>query len=323
MQQPQQQQLVLVQEIDTYVQEFKTRNSYNLNEAREIGYAKQIIEDPRKSFTKQMALKAPQSLKNAIMNVADLGITLSPALNLAYLVPMDNMINLFVSYRGMARLAELDGGIVAVQASLVYEKDTFETRGVFEKPLHSFSPFQDRGEVIGVYCVALLPDGTYMPEIMSRKECLAIRDRSKIWMKSKSGPWLTDEGEMLKKTVIKRAAKLWPTKGERLAKAIAHADLTEGLDSIEDAVIVEDVKSNNEEFLKDEKSKKDLIEHIRNKFTILTHNKELKEKQEFFFEHTGVPSSNYLKQFLLEKLIKLDEKLNKMIKENEKDEDIY
>ncbi|WP_322846604.1 recombinase RecT [Pseudomonas sp. B33.4] len=55
-------------------------------------------------------------------------------------------------------------------------------------------------------------------------EVIAIRDRSEAWKayikdNSKLCPWVTDPGEMTKKTCVKQAYKYWP-KTDRLEKAI-------------------------------------------------------------------------------------------------------
>ena len=49
---------------------------------------------------------------------------------------------------------------------------------------------------------------------MPIEDIYSIRDRSKAWQaykrKNTSCPWVTDEGEMIRKTVIRRAYKMWP-----------------------------------------------------------------------------------------------------------------
>jgi recombinational DNA repair protein RecT len=66
---------------------------------------------------------------------------------------------------------------------------------------------------------------------MSIDECYAIRDRSEAFKKG-SGPWKTDEGEMIKKTILKREYKTWPKtdKSHRMDNAVEIINEHEGVD---------------------------------------------------------------------------------------------
>jgi len=168
----------------------------------------------------------PHTIKNAVINVASIGLTLNPANAYAYIVPRDGMACLDVSYKGLIKLATDSGSVMWVKSVLVYADDEFEMRGIDEIPHHKFDPFKkDRGEVIGGYCVAKLHDGTYMIDTMSREELDKVQDTSK----AKNGPWKTWPLEMMKKTLIKRASKTWPNTN-RLDKAIEIVNEHEGLE---------------------------------------------------------------------------------------------
>jgi recombination protein RecT len=129
------------------------------------------------------------------------------------------------------KLATDTGAIDWVQAEIVKEKDTFKYLGVGKAPLHEMNPLSDRGAVIGVYCVAKLSTGEFLSTIMSKADCDAIRDKSS--QAAKSGPWVSFAEEMYKKTVIKRASKLWP-KSERVQKAADILNEHEGIDFARD-----------------------------------------------------------------------------------------
>jgi recombination protein RecT len=179
-----------------------------------------------------------QSLVDAVTNIAAIGISLNPAKKQAYLVPRDKKICLDISYIGLMDLAMATGAILWAQSELVYSNDSFALNGFDKPPTHSYNPFsKDRGEVVGVYVVVKTSSGDYLTETMSMDEVNAIRDRSsawKAWIKSqKSCPWVTDPGEMAKKTCVKRAYKFWP-KTERLEQAIHYlnTDGNEGLASM-------------------------------------------------------------------------------------------
>lgn len=147
-------------------------------------------------------------------------------------MPRDGKICLDISYMGLMDLAIDSGSIRWGQAELVYANDTFGLNGIDQQPTHIRNPFaKDRGDVVGVYVVVKTADGDYLTDAMSVDEINAIRDRSSAWKawisKQKSCPWLTDWGEMAKKTVVKRAYKYWP-KTERLDTAIHHLNTDGG-----------------------------------------------------------------------------------------------
>lgn len=207
----------------------------SINFEREAGFAIQAIS--KNDYTLGIAAKNPQSVRDSVTNIAAIGISLNPAKKQAYLVPRKNAICLDISYMGLIDLAIQSGSIRWAQAELVYSGDQFARNGMDKMPLHKFDPFDaDRGEIRGVYVVVKTADGEYLTETMTISEVNSIRDRSEAWKayvkdNSKLCPWVTDPGEMIKKTVVKRAYKYWP-KTERLEKAIHHlnTDGGEGID---------------------------------------------------------------------------------------------
>jgi recombinational DNA repair protein RecT len=80
--------------------------------------------------------------------------------------------------------------------------------------------------------VAKLATGHTVVETMSREEIEKIRAKSE----ASKGPWGEWFDEMAKKSVIKRASKLWP-RTDRLANAVEHLDRVDGTEglTLEDA----------------------------------------------------------------------------------------
>lgn len=196
---------------------------------REAGFAVQLLG--ANEYAMRVATENRQSVINAVANIAAIGISLNPARKQAYLVPRDNRICLDISYMGLLDLAIASGSIKWGQAEIVYSADRFELNGFDKPPTHARDPFNtDRGDMVGAYVVVKTADGDYLTTTMPIAEVFDIRDRSAAWKawqtKQKKCPWVTDEGEMVKKTVIKRAYKLWP-KTERLDTAVHYLN-TEG-----------------------------------------------------------------------------------------------
>lgn len=201
----------------------------------ELSYAIQHLK--KNEHLLSVALKNPDSLKYAISNVGSIGISLCPAKKQAYLVPRKGEVILDISYMGFCYMAIDSGGISWVQAEIIRTSDIFILKGAGQMPIHEYDPMSiDRGEIKGAYCIAKTPNGDYLTTVMRIDEIYTIRNRSdgfKAWKnkKASSTVWVTDETEMIKKTVLRRAYKLWPTasSSSRMAKAIQSYDATHGI----------------------------------------------------------------------------------------------
>lgn len=202
------------------------------------------VFDKEVSFAVQIAQKnpylqkcTPESALKAILNVAQVGLTLNPVKKEAYLIPRYNSASrqmevcLDPSYIGLIKLVTDAGGVSSINCQLIYEGDEIEISLGDEKPIKKHTPYflcgKEKGDVIGVYSRAVLTDKTEHVELMSRMDILEIRSRSESYKafvdgKIKSTTWVTDEGEMFRKTVVKRHTKYLPksTDSDHLQNAI-------------------------------------------------------------------------------------------------------
>lgn len=206
-----------------------------VNFDKEAGFALQILSATE--FMMKAAMNNRASVENAITNIAAIGISLNPAKKQAYLVVRKGVICLDISYMGLIDLAVGAGAILWAQANIVRKHDNFIVNGFDKPPTHGHDPFagaEARGAIVGAYVVVKTPDGEYLTHTMDIDSIYSIRDRSEAWKAGQKGPWKTDEGEMIKKTVVKQAYKYWPktAKSERLDQAIHHLN-TEGGEGFE------------------------------------------------------------------------------------------
>lgn len=189
----------------------------SINWQKEQQFAIQAFQ--KNDYLAKVAMGNPNSAQNAIINVAAIGITLNPAAKLAYLVPRDGGVHLDISYMGLLHLAQVSGAIQWGQCKLVYANDTYENKGLDVAPVHSYSAFGDRGEIVGAYSTVKTPTGDYLTHEMSVDAINKTRARSTSFKSGRSSPWLTDYEEMAKKTCLKQGSKYWP-RCERMDKAI-------------------------------------------------------------------------------------------------------
>lgn len=236
----------LVEAIDQARERFIQLAPSGIDYEAEKSFALQILKN--NVALMEVAKKHPQSLGYAIANVAAVGLSLNPVKKQAYLIQRtislgkdekgkkiyQQRIFLEPSYMGLCDIATQSNSIEWVQAECVHEHDTFLFKGLGEKPDHNYNPFKvkERGNFVGVYCVAKLPSGDHLTRIMDAEKIFSIRDRSEAWKAGKFGPWATDFEEMAKKSVIRNASKTWPKKIERLETAVHLSNENEGFEPI-------------------------------------------------------------------------------------------
>lgn len=198
---------------------------------KEKQFAIQALQSNATLF--QAAANSARALQNAIINVAAVGISLNPALGHAYLVPRKPdrnspmQVYLDISYKGLVHIATSTGAVEWVQSKLVYSNDTYRNQGVGREPFHEQNTFGEKGDLVGVYCVAKTKSGDYLTEEMDMATIEKIRRASK----AENGPWKYWFEEMVRKSPVKRGSKYWP-RSERMSLAASVLDEHEGTEQI-------------------------------------------------------------------------------------------
>ena len=179
----------------------------------------------------------PQSIKNAVTNIALTGVTLNPAKQQAFLVPRNIKIDgkkvmmccLDFSYRGLIKIATDSGSVIHWDAVEVFEGDDFAiVQGTDNPHIHHLPKFpsQANAKLIAVYSRATLYNGEKSFLVMERHEIETTRNSSQC---PDSPAWKGQYGEMSKKTVIKRHYKTLP-QTDRMSEAIHMINQHEGLE---------------------------------------------------------------------------------------------
>lgn len=180
--------------------------------AVEADYAKQVMakDDKFKKCT-------DESIHQAMMSAAMIGLSLSPTLQHLYLIPRWNdgikkyEAQLLVSYKGMMEVVNRTGHVLSVKAKVVYSNEPFEyLEGTITELRHKPIPDANkRGKMIGAYCIAKLQDGELMVEYMDADMIAKVMNASES-KNSNFSPWKKWPEEMWKKAVVRRAWKYWP-----------------------------------------------------------------------------------------------------------------
>lgn len=188
---------------------------------KEISFALQIVN-------KNKLLKdcTPTSLMTAVVNIAQVNLTLNPISKEAYLIPRWNgkikafEANLEPSYIGLVKLITDAGSVTSIQTNLVYDNEEFQViHGISGVDFRHVPILKgERGSITGVYSVAVHSTSERTFEYMPREEVEKIRNYSDSW-KAYEDPnkknvtsciWKDSEGEMFRKTCLKRLQKYLP-----------------------------------------------------------------------------------------------------------------
>ncbi len=235
---------------------FEQLNLNGLNFFKELEYATQIF-----SNNTYLAGADGDSKRNALVNVALAGLSLSPVLKYAYLVPRKIKQKLMCvvepSYVGLCKILTDTGSVVAVSATIVYEKETgtytdkdgnvverFQIKpGAGGCVKHTpYIGFDKPGKPIACYSIGVLPSGLQHVELIRPWEWENIKLRSesvKSYNKNKDAgeyaaepTWNTDLEEMIRKTCLKKHYKYLPKteQAERIANAIEMDNQANGID---------------------------------------------------------------------------------------------
>ena len=190
----------------------------------------------------------PHSIRDSVINIASIGLSLNPVLKHAALVPRYStqakgyLCHCDPMYQGLIATGTDGEKVVNIWAEVVRERDREDGNfkyfgGTEPRVIHTPDPFMSeemRGPIIGAYCVAEIAGSTH-PHVtfMSIDQIHKARDKSEYWKKKEEGPWKDFEEEMCKKTVIKRASKTWPKGTGRLERAVQLANIADGYAAME------------------------------------------------------------------------------------------
>lgn len=190
---------------------------------REVYFLTQVI-----AKTPKLQSATPNSVVECLMNVAQFGISLNPALKLAYIIPRKNgdvmEAKLELSYMGMAKMLVDAGAVLEMQAECIYTGDAADVNMSAERKVTSHVPYwrlgTDKGSFIAAYTTAYLPDGRVSQYVLPHDEVEAImklsdgyKSAEKSWdgkPARKDSVWHLHFSEQAKKTCLRRHFKLIP-----------------------------------------------------------------------------------------------------------------
>ena len=202
----------------------------------------------------KLAECSPESVLQFAMKCAETGLEPIGAGG-AWPVPYKNKngtvdMQFIPDYRGLVHAAREAGLIKSAKAEIVKAGDTFSYQlGLNPDLTHVPAVGAERGEIVAAYCVITDIDGDKSFVVMDIGEIDDIRNRSRA---ANAGPWVTDRGEMVKKTVVRRALKPYAGANVHFDAAIDADNAATGINEREPiarTVAAEDVQAGEPEYV--------------------------------------------------------------------------
>ncbi len=154
------------------------------------------------------------SIVACVIQGAQLGLEMDGVLGNAYMVPYGTEANFQVGYKGLIALSYRSDRISRIDAKWACEGDQFYYEyGTNSHITHI--PKNESDERTHYYCIVYLSDGTFVFQVMTKKQVDSHRDRySPSVKKGKHSPWDTSYDAMALKTVIRQTLKTTPISTE-------------------------------------------------------------------------------------------------------------
>ncbi len=155
-----------------------------------------------------------KSVLRAAFTAAYFGLELEKAFGQCFILPLRNVAQFIVGYKGYITLAARNG--ISIRTSVIREKDHFVYHEGLEPKLEHHIKLNDRGDIVGAYAIAEKPNMKQIIKVLSVDE---IRERISRGddRKLNSGPWRTDFKAMCEKTSIRALGNHLPGKINELS----------------------------------------------------------------------------------------------------------
>lgn len=215
----------------------RVRHDDDLDWKMEQAYALEIIKN-----SSQLQRCDPDSIGRSLIDLAVMGLSLSPAMKEAYLIPYKNNCTASPSYMGLVQIVLRTGVVTKVETDVVREGDEWKQWSESGEKRFRHVIGDKRGEVTHAWAAFHLVNGDVKIEIMDQDALRGCRDAAAkknggeipfVW----KGPF---KEQMYKKCAIRRGWNLLPKLRDHKAVAMMEAvERTDPMDFTEAKVIHE------------------------------------------------------------------------------------